>query len=369
LPDLLMGSGEWLIDMLSRCRFWGAVLLSGAIAAGCQSRAARTAKPVAADASVSAERAGTTDHPSEKVAQAHAHYATGVVHEMNDETEAALEEYYKSAIDDPTDESLVLEVSRRLIQNKQFEKALEILTRATAAPGASGLLYARLGVVYGQLGKLDQAVAAGRTAIKRSPDELAGYQNLFVNFLQNKQPAEALKILDDAASRQTADAEFLAGLSELYLSFSTQVPSQKEKVSQKALAVLKQAEKLKPTNPSLRLKMADAYNSAGDPDRAAELYLDLLKKLPDLPMLHERIHAKLAGIYLRTSDHKHAVEQLEAIVRDDPTNPEAYYYLGYIAYTEKKPAEAVEYFSKTIVLSPDFPDPYYHLALSQINVN
>jgi tetratricopeptide (TPR) repeat protein len=86
-------------------------------------------------------------------------------------------------------------------------------------------------------------------------------------------------------------------------------------------------------------------------------------------MLHERIHAKLVGIYLRTSDHKHAVEQLEAIVREDPTNPEAYYYLGYIAYTEKKPLEAAEYFSKTILLNPDFPDPYYELALSQINLN
>jgi tetratricopeptide (TPR) repeat protein len=86
-------------------------------------------------------------------------------------------------------------------------------------------------------------------------------------------------------------------------------------------------------------------------------------------MLRERIHAKLAGIYLRGSDHKKAVEQLEAIVRDDPTNPEAYYYLGYIAYSEKKPAQAAEYFSKTIVLNPDFPDPYYELALSQISLN
>jgi tetratricopeptide (TPR) repeat protein len=86
-------------------------------------------------------------------------------------------------------------------------------------------------------------------------------------------------------------------------------------------------------------------------------------------MIRERIHAKLAGIYLRGSDHKKAVEQLEAIVRDDPTNPEAYYYLGYISYTEKKPAEAADYFSKTILLNPDFPDPYYELALCQISLN
>jgi tetratricopeptide (TPR) repeat protein len=115
--------------------------------------------------------------------------------------------------------------------------------------------------------------------------------------------------------------------------------------------------------------LAEAYNSLGKSDKAAQLYLELLKKLPDLPMLRERIHAKLAGIYLRTSDHQKAVEQLEAIIRDDPTNAEAYYYLGYISFTERKPAEAAEYFSKTILLNPDFPDPYYELALSQISLN
>jgi tetratricopeptide (TPR) repeat protein len=288
---------------------------------------------------------------------------------MNDETEAALEDYFNAASEDPADEDLILEVSRRFIQNKQLDKALELLTRAAAVLDASGAIYARLGIVYGQLGRSDQAIAAGRTAIKRSPEALAGYQNLFVNYLQAKREQEALKVLDDAARQQNVDAEFLIGLSELYLSYGTQAPSQKEKVNAKSLAVLNRAEKLNPTNPSLRLKLAEAYNASGNTEKAADLYLELLKKLPDLPMLRERIHAKLAGIYLRGSDHKRAVEQLEAIVRDDPTNPEAYYYLGYIAYTEKKPAEAAEYFSKTILLNPDFPDPYYELSLAQISLN
>ena len=264
---------------------------------------------------------------------------------------------------------MVLEVSRRLIQNKQSEKALEVLSRAAQQPGASGEVFARLGIVYGQLGKLEAAIAAGKTAIKRSPDSLAGYQNLFVNYLQNKQEQEALKTLDQGASRSKVDADFLVGLAELYLSYGVQAPSQKEKVKAKALAALDRAQKLDATSPSLRLKLAEAYNSAGNADKAAGIYLDLLKKLPDLPMIRERIHAKLAGIYLRGSDHKLAVEQLQAIIREDPTNPEAYYYLGFISYTERKPAEAADYFSKTILLSPEFPDPYYQLALSQISLN
>jgi tetratricopeptide (TPR) repeat protein len=355
--------------MLSRSRFWLAVLLSSGLLVGCQSRPARASRPVAQSSADAETQTGAADPTSEKIAQAHAHYAAAIVHDMNDETEAALEDYYQAAYDDPRDESLVLEVSRRFIQKKQLEKSLELLSRAAAQPDASGAVFARLGIVYGQLGKTDQAITAGRTAIKRSPDLLAGYQNLFVNYLQNKQEQEALKVLDEASKQPKTDTEFLVTLSELYLSYGTQVPSQKEKANTKAAAILARAEKLSLSNPSLRLRVAEAYNSLGNIEKAADLYLELLKKLPDLPMLRERIHAKLAGIYLRGSDHKKAVEQLEAIVRDDPTNPEAYYYLGYIAYSEKKPAQAAEYFSKTIVLNPDFPDPYYELALSQISLN
>jgi tetratricopeptide (TPR) repeat protein len=355
--------------MLSRSRFWLAVLLSSGLLVGCQSRPARASRAVAQSSADAETQTGAADPTSEKIAQAHAHYAAAIVHDMNDETEAALEDYYQAAYDDPRDESLVLEVSRRFIQKKQLEKSLELLSRAAAQPDASGAVFARLGIVYGQLGKTDQAITAGRTAIKRSPDLLAGYQNLFVNYLQNKQEQEALKVLDEASKQPKTDTEFLVSLSELYLSYGTQVPSQKEKANTKAAAILARAEKLSLSNPSLRLRVAEAYNSLGNIEKAADLYLELLKKLPDLPMLRERIHAKLAGIYLRGSDHKKAVEQLEAIVRDDPTNPEAYYYLGYIAYSEKKPAQAAEYFSKTIVLNPDFPDPYYELALSQISLN
>ena len=57
------------------------------------------------------------------------------------------------------------------------------------------------------------------------------------------------------------------------------------------------------------------------------------------------------------------------MLRDDPTNPQAYYYLGRIALDEKKPAEAAEYFSKTMLLSPDLEQAYYYLALAQIETS
>ncbi|HWX19991.1 MAG TPA: tetratricopeptide repeat protein [Candidatus Binatia bacterium] len=354
--------------MLRRYWFRGTVLaIGGMLLAGCGSVSSRH-DPLETAGSASLRGTGT-DVPAEKAAQAHAHYAAAVIHEMDGETEAALQEYYQAAAGDPGNEWVVLEVSGRFLQNKQPDKALELLTRAAAQPKASGAVFARLGVVYAQLGKYDQASNADRAAIKKSPESLTGYQNLFLNLLQNKQQAESLKVLDEAARQPDADAEFLVTLSELYASFVLQVPAEKEKVYAKARAVLNRAQKLSPTDARLRLRLAEGFILVGDTDKAAEVYLELLKKLPDAPFIRERVHARLADIYLRSSEHKRAVEQLEAILRDDPTNPQAYYYLGYLAFNDKKTAEAADYFSKALLLNPEFQEAYFDLALAQIGLN
>ena len=173
-------------------------------------RPARKPAPQTERATSAAKREREDERSSQKVAEAHAHYAAAVIHEMDGEPRAALEEYYQAALLDPDDEALILEVSRRLLQNKQPEKALEITARAAARPDASGQIYARLGLIYSQLGKTDQAAAANRTAIKKSPGSLAGYQNLFLSYLRQKQPQEALKVLDEAA-RQPHTGRRLSG--------------------------------------------------------------------------------------------------------------------------------------------------------------
>jgi tetratricopeptide (TPR) repeat protein len=337
--------------------------------AGCRSPATRLDSPQAELPPPSPTPQTPGEAAAHKLAQAHAHYAAGRIHDMNQEPDAALKEYSLAALGDPDNESLAIEVAQRFLQNKQPEKALELLKRPAARPDASSEIFLLLGVVYSRLGKYDQAVLADRAAIKRSPGALAGYHNLFLNYMQTKQEAEALKVLDEAAKQPNTDAEFLITLAELYGNLMVQAPAQKEKVRPKSLAVLRRAEALNPATPSLRLRMAEGFLAAGETTKAADIYKDLLKTLPDVPFIQETVRAKLAEIYLQDSDHQRATEQLEAITRDDPTNPRPYYFLGSLALNDNKPAQAAEYFSKTILLSPDFREAYFDLALAQISLN
>ena len=315
-----------------------------------------------------AKREQAAEKSVERLARAHAHYAAGVVHEVGGERAAADEEYYQAALLDPEDERLILEVSGRLLANKKAEKALEVASRAAALPDASGEVYARLGLIYAELGKPEEAVAANRTAIKRSPDSLAGYQNLCQSYLAQNRPEGALKVLGEAARRPHPDADFLIGVAELYSVVGIQVPAQKAAAHSQAEALLDRAVKLGSLTPLLWLKVADGFNLLGDSAKAAQYYEQVLKDPPDLPLVEERVRGHLASIYLQDKDHKRASEQLEAILRDHPTNPQAYYYLGQLALEDRKPREAADHFNKALVLRPDLESAHYYLALAQIEL-
>src|SRR5215475_364143 len=340
--------------------FWGC---ASAHSPSAQANKGRVAPPAKSDPDP------PSDSKIDKLAEAHAHYSAGVIHEMNEEPEAALQEYYQAALGDPSDEALSLEVARRFLQSKKPEKAIEVLNRSASRRDASGVIFARLGFAYGQMGKTSDAIAANKIAVKRSPREFVGYQNLFLNYVQTKQYADALKVLDEAARQQDVDVEFLVSLSDLYAGLATQYPAGKDVARAKALQVLNRAEKLNPSGPQMRLLLAEGFNSLGDYKKATQLYLELLKTLPDLPLIRERVRAKLTDIYLKTEDRQHAVEQLKAIWRDDPMNSQAYYFLGTIALEDKKLPDAAEYFNRTITLKPDFAQAYYDLAIAQIQMN
>lgn len=339
------------------------VATSGLLLAGCASVHPRANNGSSSDSELPGEG------PTRKAAEAHAHYSAGYIHDLNNEPEAALDEYRQSLLDDPGNEDLTLEVSRRYLQAKQPEKALEVLNRSAARRDATGAIFARLGFVYAQTGKTSDAIAANKTAIKRSPRDFVGYQNLFLNYLQAKQNQEALKVLDEAARQQNVEIDFLVSLADLYASLAGQSHDQKDSVHTKALQVLNRAQKLNPTSPQIRLLLAESFNTLGDYKKATEIYLDLLKTLPDLPLIRERVRVKLTDIYLKTENRGGAIEQLQAILRDDPLNSQAYYFLGTIALEDKKLADAAEYFNRTITLKPDFAQGYYDLAIAQIELN
>ena len=299
-------------------------------------------------------------------AEAHAHYAQGVLHELGKDSVEALEEFHKAAELDPGNEALVVEIARRWLLQKKPDRALEILKLGVAQPDSSAMLDVLLGTAYFQIGKTNLAIESNQRAIKKAPLLLAGYQNLHLNHIQEGRNDEALKVLDSAAKQHDADAEFLIGLAELYVNLGASVPSTKTNAHPKALALLTRAESMTITNLQSRVRLADGFNVLGEPDKAAKLYQGLLADFPQAPMLQENLRAKLTDIYLRGKDRKRAIEQLDAITQSDPMNLQAHYYLAMLSAEAGDSATAEEHYRKVVVLNPKFEQAYYDLATAQL---
>lgn len=213
---------------------------------------------------------------------------------------------------------------------------------------------------------MDSAIKAERIAIKRQPDSLVGYQNLFVIYLQNQKQQEAFKVLEEAGRVSQVGPEFLIGLGELHLRASTQIPSQREIARASATEAFQRAGKQTVDEPQLRLRLADGLAEVGQRAAAAEIYQKLLKDLDDSPIIRESIRAKLVDIYVQDNNSKAAEEQLQSILRDNPTDPQVYSLLGNIAYSAKSYELAAGYFSKAVLLSPGAQENYLYLARAQM---
>ena len=321
-----------------------------------------------ADAEAFARSRGDADDDDaemERRVQAFAHFGAGISQELNDQPDKALDHFAQSALADPSNESLILQVVRRYVEEKKPAKALELLVAGTALPTASGALFSWLGYVNSQLGKTEAAAAADRIAIKKSPGSLMAYQNLAQIYLQKKQPKEALTVLDDAARQPAPDAGYLFELAEIYANFRQLQPDQADAVKPRSLELLDRAAKLRPQNVLLLEKMADGYRVAGELAKSEGIYLQLLERFPNMPMIRE----KLTEVYLRRGKQELAAQQMQAIARDNPNNPQAYFFLGSIAYDQTNYVDAAGYFEKVLALNPAFEPVYYELAELRVALN
>lgn len=357
---------------MARYRYLGLIFRAviPLLLAGCSSTPSRQASSGGAVAKPSSSGdSAKSQEVQKKTVEAYAHYLQALIYDMDEKPDEALAEFTQAALNDPGNEDLVLELTRRQIQKHQLDQALAVLTRATSVPGASGEIYARLGLVYSQLGKIQQAVEASQTAIKRSPSSLTGYRVLFLIDLQRGQPGASEKVLDQAAKITDADAEFYTGLAELYSNLLRQAPSLKASITSNALPMLNRAAKLDSLNAASRLKLGDGFYALGDTTNAAKVYLGLIKDgSSDLPLFRNEVRLKMAQIYLQDQDTTNAAAQLKAIAEEDPGNSQVYYLLGRLAYDDRRLPDAEDYFHKTLMLSDDNQDAFYKLAEVQISL-
>ncbi len=313
---------------------------------------------------------GTARLPAAEVdrrADAHAHFATGLIHDLRDEPEAAEAEFVQALEKDPANEPLLIELGQRLLQRRQTDRALELLGAATTRPDASPPLWMWMGTALAQAGRTNEAIAAQEKALGGDPKLLFSYYALVYLALEQKDVPGALKVMDRAIARDDWDAAQLIGMAEMLSGNARARALPAEETKPRILGLLERAARLSPTEPTLLHRMADLYRLAGELESATKFYEELLDKAGANPGATAILREQLIQLYYLGGRRADAGRLLRDIVRENPTNPRVHYLLGSLAAQGREPAEAVAHFERAVALDASFEPAYYDLAISQVS--
>ncbi|MGC9035730.1 MAG: tetratricopeptide repeat protein [Verrucomicrobiia bacterium] len=311
----------------------------------------------------------TANPALESRSEALARFATAFSLELKNDLTNALDNYFKASLADPENEQLVLDVTRVLILKREFDKANQLLERASRSTNLSSQILVRLGWVQTQLGKTNEAILNFKKSIEIEPFYIGGYQNLIYTLLNLKRTNEALNVIANALRIKTTNSVFRFELAGLISDSLKQTPELRNKLKQKLLNLLKEIRSSISEAPNNLIRLAEIYDNIGETQETINILKRLMELHPDNTELRMAIREKLMNIYLKGGERKNAIQQLKAIIAEQPTNPIAYYYLGSIYFEEKDYEKAAEFFNRTLILNPDFEPVYYDIAGALINAN
>ena len=131
--------------------------------------------------------------------------------------------------------------------------------------------------------------------------------------------------------------------------------------SEKALALLNEANAKEPDNPETLFKIAYILQDGGDNESAIKYY----KLALELDKENEYIHNSMASIYRQNGEFTSAKIHLKASIDIDENNPITYYNYGNLLVDMANNEEAIIMYEKAIEINPDFLEAKDELAKLQ----
>jgi len=200
-------------------------------------------------------------------------------------------------------------------------------------------------------GKLteDEALAAARDLVRRSPESAPFHYRLGAALVAAGRTEEAVAPLTEALRLQPDHAEAHESLGDALTAQGKREP---------AFRHYAEAVRLRPDYPEARVNLGNCYARQGRVARALEQYREALRARPDFHLAHH----DLAILLAREDRTREAVRHAREAVRLRPDFAPAQYQLGMLLAEEGELSEAIEHYRRALSLEPGRPEFADNLA-------
>ncbi|HSA95426.1 MAG TPA: tetratricopeptide repeat protein, partial [Acidobacteriota bacterium] len=236
---------------------------------------------------------------------------------------AAAAAYRKASELNPTSAPAFYGLGSTLLKQTQYQEAAQALEKAAALGHTGKALYLDLGGTYEALQDYAKAAAAYEKYIGLGP-------------------ADAWK------------AEMSLGVCRTKLG---DFPG--------AIAALTSAAKTQPRDLKVLLALTEAYEKAGQLEKAESTYIAMAEINPPEAKTYYR---QIYRIYDAAGRNDRAVAPAQKVIELEPDNETNHYYLGLTYFKAQKYEEAIGAFQKALAAKADFPHAWFQIGSSYIQM-
>jgi tetratricopeptide (TPR) repeat protein len=271
----------------------------------------------------------------------------------------------------------------------KMDEAIAALKRAIKVNGQAPSYHANLGEILRQAGKLDEAARAIEESIRLDPNNAQALNNLGIIQYERKQFGEAVKSYRRALELRPNMAEALNNLGNalrLTGDVDGALQAYQEALTQRAVypevynnlgTLLQQDRKLEEAEHALRKaiqqnpRYIEAHNNLAQLLSAQKQEVEALRILGEaLKFAPKNIQTLLltAKIQLRRNNLQAAEQATKLALQEEPENPEALTVLGQIFHETDRYDEAIEVLDRALKKNPDNPEAlnFYGVALKSV---
>jgi superkiller protein 3 len=245
-----------------------------------------------------------------------------------------------------------------------------------------------LGVIYSRTSRADEAIAVYRRALKLSPDDKAILLNLGLVYLKQEAHSRALPLFARvvAIDPQHLQARQLLAVCRVYVGQLAPAIHDLEALHAAAprddgilfllgFAYLKNhdAEKAKAIFQLMfeaagaeraQFLMGKANYEATLFPQAEESFLEVLRLNPKFP----GVHLELGKVYISLRRNDDAIRELELMLKENPGDADASYFLGGLLAQNDRYTEAIPHLERARKAKPDFWAPYFYLGKAKLRL-